>query len=292
MNKITLLIIISSFCGGSVYPLIKIAETYDIPKFAYIFWETLFVSLFIIIISFSQKRFSHLKKSEWKYYSFCAFTNILIPQFLFFLIAANMPATTISLVISLTPLFVYLCLILFFQEAMIKNKIFGLCLGFIGILFLFMPNITETSYLFSWQWLLFSFSLPAIYTLNRIFVTKLQPQDSSPHRLALGLFATVCVISFCAMIATNNIYIPLVNFNLGDLALFIHSILMTIFYICFFIISKKGAVQNSLTFYLAPLVGSAWGILLFREFINIWFILSAGLIFYALYLVNKTNKQS
>lgn len=32
MNKILLLIIISGFCGGSFFTLIKIAEAHDIPR--------------------------------------------------------------------------------------------------------------------------------------------------------------------------------------------------------------------------------------------------------------------
>tara|TARA_B100001750_G_scaffold245882_1_gene266626 strand:- start:1079 stop:1969 length:891 start_codon:yes stop_codon:yes gene_type:complete len=287
MNKILLLIIISGFCGGSVFPLIKIAEAHDIPKFAYIFWETLFVTIFLTLIALSRKEFSLLKKAEWKYYSFCALTNIFIPQSLFFIIAANMPATTISLLTSLTPLFVYLCLLVFFGETVVKNKMLGLLLGFAGILFLFVPSLITENYSFSWGWLLFSMLLPAVYTLNRIFVTKLQPQDASPYRLAIGLFSIVCIISCTAMVATNSVYIPFTAINAGELALLSHAILMTAFYICFFIISKEGAVQNSLTFYLAPLVGSGWGILLFNETIDSPFIISALLIFYALHLVNK-----
>lgn len=75
MNKILLLIIISGFCGGSFFTLIKIAEAHDIPKFAYIFWEMLFVTVFLTLIALSRKEFSLLKKAEWKYYGFCTLTH-------------------------------------------------------------------------------------------------------------------------------------------------------------------------------------------------------------------------
>ncbi len=73
----------------------------------------------------------------------------------------------------------------------------------------------------------------------------------------------------------------------GELALFSHSILMAIFYVLFFIIAKKGAVHNSLAFYIGPLTGIGWGIAFFGEHFTLLFLVSSALLFYALYLVNK-----
>ena len=289
MNKILLLIIVSSICGGSVYPLIKIAEAYEIPKFAYIFWESLFVTMLLGGLSILKKEFSFLKAAEWKYYGFCALTNILVPQTLFFVIAANMPASVISLVVATTPMLVYATLLVCFGERFSSTKMISLCLGLIGLIFLFYPSLLTTNITFTWQWLLFSLSVPAVYTLNRIYVTSLQPADAPPYRLAMGLFATVCLVSGLCMIFTADIYIPFVTFHYGDIALLAHAIFMTIFYICFFVISKHGSVKNSLSFYLAPLVGTGWGAIFFSEEITIFFVIAMACIFAALYLINKKD---
>ncbi len=291
MNKIFLLVLISGFSGGSVYPLIKIANKYNVPMCAYIFWETLFISSLIFIVSKILKQKIELKKSEIKYYLFCAITNIIIPQSLFFIIAPNLPASLISLVIVLTPIFIYLQMLLFSKNNLPIKKIAGLIIGFLGTLLLFVPNLITTGSEIRYFWILFSFLLPLDYSINRILVTKLRPANASSYTLAFGFFALVSMLTCIGMFLSDTIYIPFINFNYGDLAIVCHAILMTIFYLIFFILAKSGALENALSFYVAPLVGIFWGILFFNERIGILFILSTFLIFSSLYLITS-NKSS
>ncbi len=288
MNKTLLLILIAGICGGSVYPLIKIADTYNIPRFAYIFWESFFIILLLSTLALLRSQKIRLTKNECPYYIFCALTNILIPQALFFYIAKELPASIVSIIIVLTPIFVYMSLIFFFKEPLIWRKVTGICLGLLGIFILFAPAAFIDAYNLDLFWLMIALLLPVDYATNRIFATKLKPIDASPYNLTIGLF--ICVGLMCAglmIILGQTSYNPLTHLHFGTLALFSHALAMTIFYIIFFILAAQNAVSNSLSFYIAPLVGTSWGILLFNENIDIFFLASTTLVFSGLYLVTK-----
>jgi drug/metabolite transporter (DMT)-like permease len=286
------LILLSGFCGGGVYPLIKIANAYQIPKFAYIFWESLTISCLLLLVSVCRGEKLKLRREESGYYVFCAFTNIIISQILFFIVAKHLPASILGIITVLTPMMVYISSLLFFGETLIGARMIGVCLGFLGTAILFLPSFFQSEVQVDWRWLLFSLLLPINYSLNRLFVTRLRPADSSNSSLTLGLFATVAGFTFIAMLSTGDIYIPLTNPSWGDLALLSHAVLMTIFYIAFFAIARTGAVQNSLSFYVAPLVALGWGVIVFNESIGYVFCLATVLVFAGLHFVTRREPLS
>jgi drug/metabolite transporter (DMT)-like permease len=232
-----------------------------------------------------------LRREEFGYYVFCAFTNIIISQVLFFLIAEHLPASVLGIITVLTPILVYVASLLFFGESMIKTRMIGVCLGFLGTAILFLPSILDSEVQVDWQWLLLSILLPINYSVNRLFVTRLRPADSSNSSLTLGLFSTVAVLTFLVMLTTGDIYIPLLNPNWGDLALLSHAGLMTIFYLAFFAIARAGAVHNSLSFYVAPLVALGWGVIVFSESVGSVFCLATILVFAGLHFVTRSESK-
>lgn len=286
-SQIFLLIVISGLCSGSLYPLIKIANFNAIPKFAYIFWEGLVICIFIAVWSHIHKKRRLFNIREMPYYLFCALTNILIPQYIAFKVAAHMPSSWISITNILTPSFVYIGLVLFFRERFEKLKATGLFMGLLGAGLLFLLSLTDIVRPDKWMWMLISILLPLDYAVNRIYAHRLRPKDAPSDRLSFGFFSVVTFISGMLMLFTQTTYVPFVNINPGDIALLVHAFLLMIFYLIFFVLNEKGAIHSSLSFYIAPLTGILWGAFFFGEDINVIYILAGVFIFYGLYLVNK-----
>lgn len=285
MNKFFWFVVISGFCGGSVYPLIKIGRAYDIPTYAYIFWESLFIITLVLIFAlFTKERPLDLK--DWKYYLFCGFTNILIPQTIAFFVAPQVPVTIISVLIILTPLIVYGLLLGFFGEPFVKRKAIALLIGFAGAGLLVLHKGQDGALVTGLLWVLAGALLPLDYAINRIYASRLIPLQSSSSSLAIGLFSVAALGAGLMMVLQQKFYVPL-HFHAGDYSLFAHAVLMTVFYVMFFEIARKGAVKNSLTFYLAPLVGAGWGVMIFGESITMALVASTLLIFFALHLLMK-----
>ena len=284
--RIYTLIFIAGFTGGSVYPLIKLAEKYNIPNFAYIFWESLFVVIFLSLFHLIRRQGKIFQKENINYNVFCALTNILIPQSLFFWIAPHLPTNIISIIIVLTPIFVYASTVLLKHDKFLRTKLYGLIIALIGVLLLFLPNSTEVNNSIKWFWILATILVPADYAFNRIIATRLRPENSPSTSLAVGLFAFAGILSGLIMIVTNSLYIP-IELHIGNLALICLAFLMSIFYIIFFDLAKLSALHNSLSFYIAPLVGFSWGIFLFQESLTTILIISTLLVFSGLYLVNQ-----
>jgi drug/metabolite transporter (DMT)-like permease len=281
------LIFISGISGGSVFPIIKLAEQYDIQKFSYIFWESFFIVLVLSMLAVVRKQAIIPQKNEVIYYIFCAFTNIIIPQSLFFIIAPNLPASIMGLIVILTPLLVYLSLVTMKAESFVTHKIIGVTLGFIGAACLFLPSLFQIDEQLKWFWVLFGLLLPINYAINRILATRFKPEESNQFRLAIGLFGCVSILTFILMMVFEIPYIPFQNLNGGDVALMLHVLAMVIFYLTFFTLADKGALQNSLASYLVPLVTLVWGMALFDEQISWVYLLSAPLIILGLYLTTK-----
>lgn len=281
------LILVAGFCSGSLYPLIKIADDNSIPKFAYIFWESLIICMVTAIWSLRNGRKDLFKIREIPYYLFCAFTNILIPQYIAFNIAGHIPASWVSITNILTPAFVYIGLVLFFRERFEKTKAAGLLMGLLGTGLLFLISLFNITRPDTWMWLWISLLMPLDYAVNRIYANRLRPMNAPNHRLIFGFFSFVTLISGVMMFATHRLYAPFIDYSPGDLALLAHAFLLTVFYVIFFILTKTDAVQSSLSFYVAPLTGILWGVVFFNDDINFIYIIAALFIFYGLYLVNK-----
>ncbi len=291
MNRILSLVIVSGFCGGSVYPLIKIAEHHSIPSFAYIFWESSAICFFLLVIAGLRSESLHLRREEFAYYLFCAFTNIIISQSLFFTLAKHLPASVLGIICVLTPILVYLATLLFFGESPLASRVIGLALGFLGTALLFLPGVMGAEDPLPWFWLLFSLLLPLNYSINRLFATHLRPAESSNSSLTLGLFLTVALISLFAMLLSDTIYVPFSRPNPGDYAILLHAVLMTVFYLVFFALARSGAVENSLSFYVTPLVALGWGVLAFEEKPGISFALASVLVLTGLHLVTSQGAK-
>lgn len=290
-NSTISLIILSGITGGSVYPIIKLAESYAIPTYAYIFWGALLIALTLCVIAFAKGYRAFFSKIEILYYLFCALTNIIIPQSLFFMIAPELPSNVMGLIIILTPVFVYLGLTILKIEQFFMMKWVGVCIGFLGASCLFLPEIFYDSKSFQWQWAALAFLIPLDYAINRIYASKLIPENNNPFRLAIGLFSFVTIISGIIMMINGATYIPFQSLNGGDFALLLHVIVLVLFYLIFFKLAEKGALQNALSSYIVPLVTLAWGVLMFEETVDIFYPFAAGLVFLSLYLTTKPLKS-
>ena len=292
MNKIFLLILLSGLCGGSIYPLLKLGEAASIPQFTYIFWEGVIVCTVVAMIAIIRKENFWWKREELPYYIFCAVTNILIPQSLMFIIADHVPVSLFSLIITLTPIFVYLALVVLGRSRWQALKIAGVFVGFTGVAFLFVPEIMGLSLAtLSLGWLLFTFLVPLDYTLNRVIASQIKPEGSSTTRLTFGLFSFVILGAGCAMFLTDQASLPFMPWTIGSTALLAHGGVMIGFCLAFFYLAGISALQNSLSLYIAPLVGASWGVVLFHEVLDIWIMAAAMLIFLGLYLINKPTRD-
>ncbi len=277
---------VAGLCGGSVFPLIKIAESNEIPKFAYIFWEAVIVVFLLSAIALSRSERSLFETKEYRYYGFCAITNILIPQSLSFIIAEKLDASIFSLLVVLTPTFVYVLTVFFGNQRLALMKTLGISLGLVGALFLFVPLLLSKNASANVGMILLAFLVPIDYSLNRFFASRLKPTSASPYRLAIGLWSFVAVGSGLLLLSFQQFYVPFLDSDLrSSLALVAHAIVMVVFYIVFFILAGVGSLRNSLSFYVAPVVGITWGILLFDERLTPFILVAALLVFIGVYIV-------
>jgi len=282
-----LMILFMGALWGTTYPLIKIADSYGIPKFSYIFWESLGVVLLLLPFVLIKKQLSKDFFESYKYHLFLGVSNIALSQTLFFFIAKQVDSALLNVIVVLTPVFTYSISLLLGHDSFSKEKATAVIVGFCGAYLLFTPDDITNSGTF--LWVLLAFSLPINYAANNIVASKLRPTHVPASALCFGLFFVAAVIMLALSIAFNQFHIPFSGpRNPGDYAILGHVFVSLISYYLFFTIAKSGkAIFISLGFYVMSIVGIAWGITFFNEELDAYFWVSALLIFLSLFLINR-----
>lgn len=90
------------------------------------------------------------------------------------------------------------------------------------------------------------------------------------------------------MFLTGQVHNPFTELHPGDLALFAHAALMSMYYVIFFALAKIGAVQSSINAYVIPITAATWGIFIFNETLGVSFLVAASLVLLGLFTLNKS----
>ena len=194
----------------------------------------------------------------------------------------------------LTPIFsLLLALVLLAEEKTTVHKIFGIILGFLGILLIARPfesGISDSNLNGIIFTLLGSLSVGASFVYVKKYILPLNIDPTAIVTYQLGL----AILSLRPITELNNLTVVLSSFYVS-LALIVGlGILGTgiAFILYYYIIEKMGAVKASSVAYVPPIVALIIGVLLAGEQIVFWEYLGSLFILIGLMLVNKNNQKS
>tara|TARA_B100000902_G_scaffold102110_1_gene104507 strand:- start:942 stop:1640 length:699 start_codon:yes stop_codon:yes gene_type:complete len=228
-----------------------------------------------------------------KWVAFSAFVGSFFPAYLFAFAETEISSSITAVMVSLTPLFTLLISVIIFKEELLKKQVFGVIIGFLGIVVLINNELLSSS--FSILYVMFIVLAAFCYAINaNVLKYKL------PNIPALGIvFMSFLFMFFPAFVVLLFSNFPFQDFTSDPKILesIIYIIILALFgtaiakvlYIKLLAISTP--VFSVSTTYLMPIVAIFWGLLDGEEFKLTQFI-GTLIILTGVYLVTKKKTSN
>ena len=278
-------LVILSLIWGSSYILIKKGLTGLTP----IQLGSLRVIVTTIIIApIGYQKIKHIPRQKMKWVALSAFVGSFFPAYLFAFAETEISSSITAVMVSLTPLFTLLISVFVFGEELLKKQVFGVLIGFTGIIVLINNELFASS--FNILYIMFIVLAAFCYAINaNVLKYKL---SNIP---ALG----IVFMSFLFMFIPAFIILCFSNFPFSDFAsdpLIIESIIYIVILALFGtaiakvlyikLLAISTPVFSVSTTYLMPVVAIFWGLLDGEEFKLTQFT-GTAIILLGVYLVTK-----
>ena len=278
-------LVILSLIWGSSYILIKKGLTGLTP----IQLGSLRVIVTTIIMTpIGYQQIKHIPRQKMKWVALSAFVGSFFPAYLFAFAETEISSSITAVMVSLTPLFTLLISVFVFGEELLKKQVFGVLIGFTGIIVLINNELFASS--FNILYIMFIVLAAFCYAINaNVLKYKL---SNIP---ALG----IVFMSFLFMFIPAFIILCFSDFPFSDFTsdpLIIESIIYIVILALFGtaiakvlyikLLAISTPVFSVSTTYLMPVVAIFWGLLDGEEFKLTQFI-GTAIILLGVYLVTK-----
>ena len=278
-------LVILSLIWGSSYILIKKGLTGLTP----IQLGSLRVIVTTLLIApIGYQKIKHIPREKMKWVALSAFVGSFFPAYLFAFAETEISSSITAVMVSLTPLFTLLISVFVFGEELLKKQVFGVLIGFTGIIVLINNELFSSS--FNILYIMFIVLAAFCYAVNaNVLKYKL---SNIP---ALG----IVFMSFLFMFIPAFIILCFSDFPFSDFTsdpLIIESIIYIIILALFGtaiakvlyikLLAISTPVFSVSTTYLMPVVAIFWGLLDGEEFKLTQFT-GTAIILLGVYLVTK-----
>ena len=293
MNKSQMLpfgmLLFAATIYSMTFSLNRIAMIDGIPVFAFVFWQGLGTALLTFIAAVITRQLPSLRRRYLYLYILFGSVGIAIPYTLLAFAAPKVPAGAIALGLTLTPMLTYVFSVLFRIDHIRLLRIIGILFGLAGILLVVVPGQSLPDPEMA-PWLLMAFGAPLCYAFGTVCVAVLRPPESRPIPLTCGLSFASAILMLPVMVATENWWTFAATMTDGDWALITVIVINAIFFIVALeIIRMAGPVFYSTNGYFGTLIGLGWAALFFSENPSPWIWAAVVLLFFGLFLVNRTS---
>lgn len=241
----------------------------------------------LVLVPFALRAFRAVPKNKMVLVILSGLLGNFLPAYLFCIAETKLDSALAGILNALTPFFVILIGISFFQLKANGIKILGVCIGFIGLCLLILSSGN-----FSFQnlsYALYILLATAFYGLNVNLVGRYM-QGISSLNIASAAFVFLLVPCIIILWFTGYFSLPLTDAGVlkSTGASFILGILGTAVASIFFymLIKRAGNLFASMVTYGIPFVAVLWGVL-YGETVTLLQIGCLGIILAGVYLVNK-----
>lgn len=232
------------------------------------------------------------KKASWKmpapilrYGATCAFL-MNVPFAINLYLAAYVPPTELSIIITTSPFFSYLLALATGWEAASPRRLLAIVAGFFSTLVLILSREGMLQGHISW-WLIASLLVPILYTFYNAYAGKAWPENAdttevgAAESLFSGLFALPAVFIFAPLAAANS---PALSVYWIMIPLVIMWVVERVAY--FTLIRDKGAIYTVQATYVSTPAAVVIAAVFFGGVQDVWLWVSLALLMVALYLNN------
>ncbi len=277
---------------GLTMPVAKVATSTGHAAFGLLAWELIFAILVLSTIMLVRRRPFTFSQQHIGLYIIVAVFGNLIPTWLWFFNAAQLPAGIMSIVISMVPMFSLPVAIILRMEGFQWRRFIGVILGALAIVFLIGPetSLPDSSKIF---YVLLALIGPFCYAIEGNWVAKLGFGDLDSVQVLMG--ASLVALAIAAPITLlSGSWIDLSqSWGRAEYSLLFSSVTTTLAYASFlWLVTRTGAVFSAQVSYLVTGFGVLWSIILLSETYSGWVWLSLILMLGGLFMIRPKEPES
>jgi drug/metabolite transporter (DMT)-like permease len=272
---------------ASAFFNIKIARySYDPATIAFL--RVFLGSIPVLALCFFKKIKIEAFSRDWLWFAVIGLINLVIPFFLIAYSIKNIQSNLAALLMASAPLNATLLAHFFTQNEKInRSKIFGVLLGFSGIIFLFFDKtlLNESNFISGLLILLAS----AFYVLGGLLTLKMSKKENGNVTASTLIWASLFLLP-CALFWESPLNLkPRLDSTLSLIYLGIFPTGIA-WLLRFHILKNNGLVFQSQVAYLIPILGVFLGAIMLNETITPKVIISLIAVILGIFIVKRGNK--
>ncbi len=266
----TFLLLLGGSAYGSVISANKLAVDAGMPVIAYAFWQMIIASAVLLPVSALLRSPPKLSARHLKVYGLVATVGLLGPLLILAFLADKLPPSVLTLAVALIASATYPLALAVRSESFRWLSLFGVALGFGGVLLIVLPEKSLPDPAAA-GWVLFALLLPACAAANNVFTAKLMPPDVNSLSLTTGVMAIGALLLFILMLLIDGpVALTHAGFD-GVWPTLWASAGNVITYLCFFeILRRAGPLFFAQLNYVVVATGVLWAYLLFGDKPSVW----------------------
>ena len=281
------LLFLLAIIWGSAFFNIKIA-TYSYEPFTLALVRVIFASIpLVLLCKFKEIKIEAFTKN-WKLYALIGLCNISIPFVLIAIGTSMINSYLAAILMSTTPLSGSILAHFFLKDEKLSfPKLFGVLVGFSGIILLFFDKVIINSD--NYFYVLITILGSTFYCIGGLLTLKLKNKKNENVTTSTTLWSVIFLLPFSLIIEAPWNSQPTLASTISLLYL---GIVATGFawLIRFRILTVNGLVFQTQVAYLIPIFGIIFGYLLMDEIITWRVLLSLVIILTGIYIFKKNNK--
>ena len=282
------LLTILALIWSSAFFNIKIA-TYSYGPVTIAFLRTFFGAIPVVGLCLFKKIKIEAFSKDWYWFAAIGMINLVIP---FFLIAYGMQkvqSNLAAILMASTPLSATILAHFFTDNEKINyTKIFGVLVGFSGIIFLFSDNIliNESNFLSA----LIIFFASTFYVIGGLLTLKISNKKNENVTASILIWATIFLIPITAFIEKPWNLNPSTDSTISIIYLGVVATGLA-WLLRFRILKTNGLVFQAQVAYLIPIFGIILGYIFLKELITPKALVAVVAVIIGIYLVKKSNSK-
>ena len=269
----------------------RFAADGGVPFVPYVFWQSLGGGLALIAAAAALRRLPPLDLPHIRIFLSAGALNLSFPYMLLAYLAAKVPASLLTLGLSLVPVMIYALALALGQDRFHPFRFGGILLGLAGILVVLLPQASLPAPGMA-GWVALGLVPSLSYAVNAVLVARWRPQATGSLPLAAGMMLASAGYCLIVMAATGEWWAFGGAFGTGHTATIAAMVNNCVsFYLVFEVIRRAGPVIFSTVNYIATLSGMGFGMWFFGDAPSAWIWGAIVLMFAGLFLVTTTGRR-
>ncbi len=281
----TVLVLLGGAGYGSLFAANKIVADAGFSVIAYLFWQSALGALLMLSLHVLSRRRMRLNVRAMLHYGASAWFGMLLPTGVLAFVADELPASVLTLTMTLIPSLTYLFAYVLRVERFRWLSLGAIALGLAGVLLIVLPegSLPDAG---AAIWILPALLAPVSAATNNLIVATLRPPESDSFSIAAGVLLGGTVVMLPIALISGDL-IAFWSDPAGTTGVLWAAGVQSIGFFCLYeVVRRAGPVFFSQVSYVIVACGIAWGFLLFGERPSAWVWAAVALMTAGLTLAN------